>query len=109
MAIVSTWPFSGDGTSALSAPTHVFSPYPRIPLTNSTDILRHKIPSAKFLLGRTVQVLGLLCLVTPGMGTSGHGITTWDQSSAGGRGRMQVFVTRTRHIPAFVHMLVVYL
>ena len=91
MPTVSTWTLTGDGTLAHSALTNVLSPYPRIALMNSTDILSHKILSAKFSLSRTVQALGLLCLVTPGMGTLGHGIITWDQSSAGGSGRMQVF------------------
>jgi len=83
MAVVSTYAFSGDGTPAHSAPTHVLSPYSRIPLMNTTDIFSHKIPFAKFSLSQTVQALGLLCLVPLGMGISGYGITTWDQSSAG--------------------------
>ena len=93
MATVSTWSLTGDGTLAHSAPMNVLSSYPRIPLMNSTNILCHKIPSAKFSLGRTVQALGLLCLVTPGMGISGYGITTWDRWSAGGSGRIQGFAT----------------
>ena len=44
--IVPTLNLSGDGALALSAPTAVLSPYPRIPLMNSTNILSHKVPSA---------------------------------------------------------------
>ena len=76
---VSTLALTGNGTLDLSAPTHVLSLYPRIPLMNSTDIPSHKIPTAEFSPGRTVQVLGRLLLLGPGMDASEYLIGTSDQ------------------------------
>ena len=66
---------------------------PRIYLINSTDLLSHKIHTAKFSLDQTVQVSFLVFSLGLGLGSSEYLITTWDQSSAGISGRMQIFAT----------------